>query len=143
MSRVGPLPEKVSERAPTNQLHGEEGPTVISAAQFVNCRDAGMLQPTSDTRFFQKPTFEMSMAAMLRQQHFDRQVAVEVRVAGAQHTAHATTPDLALQREAAQSDGYLLVSTADGSVRLGALFVDRRRQVGRVGHERSPERSKE
>jgi hypothetical protein len=99
--RVGSIPEEFGEGAALDQLHGEEGPAVVQAADLDDGHDAGVLQPAGQPRLLQEAALQAGAPAQLRAQHLDGQVAAQVGVGGAVDGAHAAAADLLQEAVAA------------------------------------------
>jgi hypothetical protein len=62
--RLGPFEQQVVKRAALDQLHGEEGPAVGQAAEFVDGHDPGVLQLAADLGLFDETVLEVWMTLM-------------------------------------------------------------------------------
>ena len=84
--------EAIGQRGAADELHDERhsGARIFHA---VDRRDVRMVQRREQLRFAMKARQALRVAGDFRQQHFDRDVAVELRVARAVHLAHAACPE--------------------------------------------------
>jgi hypothetical protein len=96
LGRLRVLRQELSQSPAVDQLHGEERPAVLQAADLVDRRHAGVLELTGDLSLFEEAPLQVGVAAVALQQHLDRQRPVQLGVAGPQHPAHAAVADLPL-----------------------------------------------
>jgi len=61
--------------------------------QFVDVRDGGMIEGGEHLRFALEARQSLGVVRDRAQQHFDRDVAIQLRVARAIHGAHAAFPE--------------------------------------------------
>jgi hypothetical protein len=96
--RSSPGPDRSAQQggqgAAFDELHREVGAMVRRPAQFVDGDDAGVLQLAANLRLLQEAPLHGGVGLVRRQQHLDRQFAVEDGVAAAQHRPHASLADL-------------------------------------------------
>ena len=118
--------------------HPDTGWLVDVEADAVDGRDAGVLQLTRYLRLLHEAPLEVRQVAVVLAQHLEGDGALERRVAGAQHDAHAAAGDLA-------QDG-VAAGLADGRLPRGGRAVaggqaDRRDALAGRRDSRSGRRS--
>ena len=77
-----------------HQLHREERPTVLEAAQLIDRDDPRMLQLAADLGFLNETADQTRIVAVLLEQDLDGQVPAEVGVATLQNRTHAAPGNL-------------------------------------------------
>src|SRR5262249_37538337 len=95
--------EQSSERASVHEFHGEKWAAPFVGTQFVNWHEAGVLQLAADLCFLVKAAEHFGVATAVGEQHLDRQVAAQSRIAATQHGSHAAAANLAMKFEAAKA----------------------------------------
>jgi hypothetical protein len=93
--RHRPLLHAPAQVLPLHQLHHQEADPAF-LLETVDRGDVGMLQAGQGPRLALEPGLALGIARELGRQDLDRHVAAELRVAGAEHLAHAALADLAL-----------------------------------------------
>ena len=84
--------DDVGQRLPRHQLH-DERLDAVAFLQPVDLRDVRMIERRQQARFARKPSAAVGVGRQVRRQHFDGDVAPELRVARAIDLAHAAGTD--------------------------------------------------
>ena len=146
LSAVVVLLEKRRQRATRQLLHREEWQATRVAAELVDGRDCGVLEPTLDARFTQEP-LDRNIAWLAATDPFDRDVAAELLVARDHDFSHAASADplseaIAITHEpltgAALRGGWFLVRRRFGVTVVGLHDPTRIRQRSGTSWRRLP-----
>ena len=87
--------EPAAQRAAFDQFHGEKQPPVVHLSIVVDGDDVGMVHRRQDPRLLLEPPAKTLVAAELRAEHLDGDLAIEQLVPRPQHFAKAARSDLA------------------------------------------------
>ena len=104
--------EQGGEGVALHQLHGEEGPPVVEAAQLVDGHDPRVLQLPADLGLLDESADQPRIVAVLLEQDLHGQVPAEVGVAAFQNGAHAAPGDLSQELVAPRAPGRRRASPA-------------------------------
>ena len=88
VQRNGTFSDAVSQRRPFHQLHDQRD-GAVRLFEPVNVGDVRMVQGREDFRFTSKSGEPLGISGERGRQHLDGNLALEVRVSGAIHLAHA------------------------------------------------------
>ena len=83
-----PAGDDLAERLAAQQLHGDEG-DALGLANLVNHGDVRMLEGRRGARLLHEPVASHGIGDERGRQHLQRDVAVETRITGPVHLAHA------------------------------------------------------
>ena len=90
---MGSLRDPIRERGAVHELQHERA-YAVRLFEAVNMRDVGMIEGGECFRFALEPREPFGVARESGRQNLQRNVAIQLRVAGAIHLAHAAGADL-------------------------------------------------
>jgi hypothetical protein len=102
---IKPLSQQLVQRPSPDQFHRQEGPSIRESPQFVDGRDARVLQLAGDPGLGLETLRCRRLGFIVLAEHLDCYLTAEPKVPGAMDHAHAPAADLIEEFVAGQARG--------------------------------------